>query len=67
MTVSELIAHLQTFPADMRVAYKCYSEQTVLDAFEVKEYVGVKARPDGWIQDHRKDLPTETYCMFPGN
>lgn len=67
MTVAELIAHLQTQPQDLQVAFYLYSEQCLLDAsrIEIKEFC--EARPDEWIQNWRPDKPSQTYLMFPGN
>lgn len=67
MTVKELIKFLKKYPKDMKVAYKIFSEQCILeeDNIEVRELCS--PRPDGWIQNHRVDMPTEEYLVLPGN
>lgn len=67
MTVAELIAYLQTQPQDLPVAYRCCSEQVLLEAIDIKIAEECEPRSDGWIQDKRPDKPTRTYLMFPGN
>lgn len=67
MDVSQLIDFLKTQPQHLPVAYRVYSEQTLLH----KEYIRIEElchpRPDGWVQDSRPDMPTMTYLVFPGN
>jgi hypothetical protein len=67
VTVKDLIEFLQTFPPELPVAYRCYSEQVLLllEEIEVKECS--PPRPDGWVQDKRPDLLWEQYLVFPGN
>jgi hypothetical protein len=67
MTVAELIAYLQTQPQDLQVAYRLYSEQCLLGVKDIELKEACTPRPDGWIQDKRKDMPTQLYLMFPGN
>lgn len=67
MTVAELIEQLKTFPPHLRVAYRCCSEQCLLEADELLVKEECAPRPDGWIQNKRPDMPLETYLMFPGN
>lgn len=67
MTVAELIAYLQTQPQELQVAYRCYSEQVLLEAKEIEIAEKCQLRPDGWIQDKRPDKPTQTYLLLPGN
>lgn len=67
MTVAELIAFLQTQPQGMRVAYRCFSEQCLMDVDGIAVKTLSTARPDGWIQNYRSDKPSETYLVFPGN
>lgn len=67
MTVAELIALLQTQRPDLPVAYRCCSEQVLLEADEIAEVDACEPRADGWIQSKRPDMPTRTYLMFPGN
>lgn len=67
MTVAEFIAYLQTHPQDLPVAYRCCSEQCLLEAEDIKIADMCQPRPDGWIQDKRPDKPTQTYLLLPGN
>lgn len=67
MTVAELISFLQTQPQGLQVAYRCYSEQCLLEATEIKVVEECEPRPDGWIENRRDDKPTRKYLMFPGN
>lgn len=67
MTVKELIEFLQTQPQDLQVAYRCFSEQLLLDGEDILILTASEPRPDGWIQNLRKDKPSQTYLMFPGN
>jgi hypothetical protein len=67
MTVAELIAYLQTQPQDLQVAYRCYSEQSRLEAYEIEIAELCEPRPDGWIQNRRPDMPTQRYLLLPGN
>ena len=36
MTVAELIAFLQTQPQDLPVAYRCFSEQVLLEPDDIR-------------------------------
>lgn len=67
MTVAELIAHLQTQPQDLQVAYECFSEQCLLEANDIKIADGCEPRPDGWIHHARPDQPKRSYLLLPGN
>lgn len=67
MTVAELITFLQTQPQDLQVVYHCFSEQCLLEEFEIEIREACVAREDGWVQDKRPDMPTQTYLIFPGN
>ena len=67
MTVRELIEVLKTKPLDLKVAYKRFSEQVLLEVDDIKTEELCKPRPDGWIQDKRPDMESETYLVFPGN
>ena len=67
VTVTELIAFLQTQPQDLQVAYRCYSEQVLIDAEGIGLFEGCLPRDDGWIQHKRPDKPSQTYLLFPGN
>lgn len=67
MNVRELIEFLQTQPQDLLVVYKCYSEQLLLEADEIKIEHFCVPRPDGWVHDFRPDKPSQPYLLFPGN
>jgi len=67
MTVAELVAYLQTQPQNMQVAYEYFSELVLLEARDIKHVEACEARPDGWIQRKRPDMPTRHYLVFPGN
>lgn len=67
MKVKELIAFLQTQPQDLPVAYRCYSEQCLLEASDIKIEKLSVARDDGWVADARPGLPAAKYLLFPGN
>lgn len=67
MTVADLIAFLQMQPQDLPVAYRCCSEQVLLEAAEIKVASLCEPRNDGWIQNARPDMPTRDYLLFPGN
>lgn len=67
MTVAELIAHLQTQPQELQVAYHLFSECALMEAKEISVQEMCVARPDGWIHEKRPDKPSQTYLVFPGN
>lgn len=67
MKVKELIEFLQTQPQELDVAYRCCSEQVILDKDDIVIEEACFPRPDGWIQDKRPDMPYQKYLMFPGN
>lgn len=67
MTVAELITFLSTQPQDLQVAIKMYSEQCLLETSSIKVVKLCEPRPDGWIQDWRRDKKTQSYLLFPGN
>lgn len=67
MTVAELIQFLQTQPQDLPVAYRMCSEQCLLNAEDIRISEECLPRVDGWIQNQRRDMPTQKYLMFPGN
>lgn len=67
MTVAELIEFLKTQRQDLQVAHQMCSEACVLEADCIGEVQACIARPDGWVQNKRPDMPTQTYLMFPGN
>ena len=67
MTVAELIEFLKTQPQDIPVAYQLFSEQTLLDASQIRVDEFCLPRPDGWVQYKRPDMPSQKYLIFPGN
>lgn len=67
ITVAELIEHLKGFDQSLPVAYRCHSEQVLLEPGDIEVKNLVIHRPDGWIQNWRKDMPTQNYLVFPGN
>lgn len=67
MTVKELIEYLKTQPQDLPVAYRCMSEQLLLEEKEICVVELCLPRPDGWVHDKRPDKPSQPYLLFPGN
>lgn len=67
MTVAELIAILENHPPDLLVAYRCCSEQALMEPVDICIAEECEPRPDGWIQCKRPDKPTRSYLMFTGN
>ncbi len=67
MTVAQLIEFLKTQRQDLQVAHYMMSEACLLEAEHIHEEDACVARPDGWVQNKRPDMPTQTYLMFPGN
>lgn len=67
MTIKEFIEYLQTQPQDLPVAYKCCSEQCMLNVESIEITDMCFPREDGWIQDTRPDMPTRKYLLLPGN
>jgi len=67
ITVRELIEFLQTQPQEALVAYEMYSEQLALGIDDMKLVELCPPRPDGWIQNKRPDIESQTYLVFPGN
>ena len=67
MTVKDLIEFLQKQPQELQVAYKRFSEQCLLEVKDIVIEELCEARPDGWIQDSRPDMPKQNYLIFPGN
>lgn len=67
VTVADLIAHLQTLPQDLPVAYEIHSEQCLLELSDITIEQLQEARPDGWVHHKRPDRPAVQYVVFPGN
>ena len=66
MTTAELITLLQTQPQHLQVAYRLYSEACLLEIADLTIVTACQPRPDGWIQEERKDKQLQTYLMFSG-
>lgn len=66
-TIAQLIAHLQTLPGDLPVAFELHSEQCLLDLKDLRIAQLCYPRPDGWVHHARPDKPTQPYLLFPGN
>ena len=67
MIVKELTEFLQTQPQDIQVAYCLFSEQCLLEDKNISLLEACAPRPDGWLQNKRPDMSTQTYLLFPGN
>lgn len=67
MTVSELINFLQQQPQDIQVAFRLFSEQRLLEEYDMSVVDLCLPRDDGWIQNKRPDMPTQKYLLLPGN
>lgn len=67
MTVKDLIEFLKTQPQHLQVAYRMCSEQCILEIKDIEIEDLCVPREDGWIQNKRPDMPTQTYLVFPGN
>lgn len=67
MKVHELIAHLTGLDQELEVAFRCFSEQCLLESDQIEVVEKCRPRPDGWIQDRRPDMPAQRYVLFPGN
>lgn len=67
ITVAQLIEFLKTQPQDAICTYACCSEQALLELEMITQAEHCEARPDGWVQNQRPDMPTQVYLDFPGN
>ena len=67
MTVKEFIEFLVTQDPDLPVAYRCCSEQVLLNTSDIRVDEFCVPRPDGWIEDKRPDKPYQKYLLLPGN
>jgi hypothetical protein len=67
ITVSELIEFLRKQPQDIKVVYELYSEQALLELEDIRLGKFCQSRVDGWVQNARPDMETQTYLVFPGN
>ena len=64
MTVAEFIEYLKSQPQDITVACRCWSEQCLLDTRDIEFVELCHPREDGWIQNKRPDMETETYLLL---
>lgn len=67
MTVREFIAYLSTQPQDLQVAYRCCSENCLLETSDISVQNLCMARDDGWVHNARPDKGTQEYLVLPGN
>jgi hypothetical protein len=67
MVVADLIEYLLKQPQDLPVAFRCYSEQLLLDFVDIDIEELCEPRADGWIENKRPDKPCVKYLVFPGN
>ena len=67
MTVKELIEILNTYDQTLPVAYSSHSVYVLLDDSNIMTKNLCEARPDGWVHHERKDKPSVSYLVFPGN
>lgn len=67
MTVRDLIELLSKHDPNLPVAYKCMSEQVLLEPDDIEVVNLVLPRNDGWIQNWRKDMDTQDYLLLPGH
>ena len=67
VTVQDLITHLQSFPADLPVAFNLYSELCLLELNKISIQEHCIPRTDGWVARKRPDKPCCQYLVFPGN
>lgn len=67
LTVAELIKFLKKQDPAAPVAYRQYSDQTLMALDNIEVVKGCFPRNDGWVQNARPDKPQQTYILFPGN
>lgn len=67
MTVAELIEVLKTYPQDLPVVHRMYSEQCMLESKSISVERLCAEREDGWVANVRPDKPTVEYLVLPGN
>lgn len=67
MTVREFIAYLSTQPQDLQVAYRCCSENCLLETKDISVEKLCVVRGDGWVPNARPDKDTQEYLLLPGN
>lgn len=67
ITVADLIEFLKQQPQGIPVAYRCCSEDVLLELKDIEVMQLQPARFDGWVHDARPDRETIDYLVFPGN
>lgn len=67
MQVKDLINILKEYPQDLYVAYRCCSENVMLEREKLEINELCAKRADGWVANARPDKPTKKYLVFPGN
>lgn len=67
MIVAELIEFLKTQDQTLPVVYTAMSDQSLLEINDIYVADLCLSRPDGHVQNYRKDKLTTKYLVFPGN
>ena len=67
MTVAEFIEYLKTQPQEIQVAYRCYSEQLLLNVDDIEIEELCEPREDRWVANKRPDKTFIKYLVLPGN
>ena len=67
MTIGELREYLKRFDQNLQVVYEVFSEQCILKSDEISVAYHCEPRLDGWVQNYRKDKPSQQYLVLPGN
>ena len=67
MKVKDLIELLKKYDPELSVVHELYSEQLLVeeDDFSVEDLC--LPRPDGWVQNKRRDMPCQKYLVIEGN
>jgi hypothetical protein len=67
INVSHLIDFLQGLDPKMPIALALHRGLRVMKFDDVNIEKHCAARPDGWVQSKRPDMPEVSYLIFPGN
>lgn len=67
MSVRELRKVLKNYDQDLIVAYRCCSENCLLEEDDLEVKSLVVPRADGWVANSRPDKEHKDYLVFPGN
>jgi hypothetical protein len=67
INVSDLIDFLQGLDPKMPIAFALHSDLMVMTFNDIHIEKHCAARPDGWVQSKRPDMPEVSYLIFPGN